>query len=420
MFRFQTSVLEPFLVNILDVEAENKAAWDKFCRIMYRTLAQVKLDLAAERGLEEKDFDFTVAYAIAGTHHIGCFQVGDGALVLRQHRVCVTAFAPQKGEFDNMTAFLRSGGEDSNHFLANLFPAQGNAGIAAVSDGPQHLMFNLADMTPGKVFTQMFDDLENGQLIRQNIMDYLTRSEWNKDLRGVDDRSLAILAPTTQTAAKAAEAAPASKSQKPKQQSAKANTAKQKPKAAAASAAAQVLKAATASAEAAQNVQEPKAAAASAEADTPSETVVDSDHSTEQPSKRLTVFVVISFVIAALLLQAVVLGAHRRAQSKSQAVLHQTLNELLMTVSKLQEQLDELVKLRQDVNTPEPDADAQATNQQQVDAQLPPDVKAVDEPIRETKAIEPDSLALPAPAPVGQSETLFNPSNVQTNSQETP
>ena len=56
-------------------------------------------------------------------------------------------------------------------------------------------MFHLASMTPGPIFPHLFDELQAQNLSWQDIMDYLTRREWNDDPRGTDDRSLAILIP---------------------------------------------------------------------------------------------------------------------------------------------------------------------------------------------------------------------------------
>lgn len=193
-FRSQTSILEPFLVNILDGEEEVQGQWIKFCRIMYRTLMQVKYDLAQKHHQEEKEFDCTVAFAIAGKKRIGCFQVGDGSIVLRQNGVCKTVFLPEKGEFANQTHFLRPGGEEKMAFQHALMDAKANTGIAITSDGPEHLMFHLADMTPGRIFDMFFDDLRSEELCRQDLMDYLTRREWADDPRGSDDRSIALLA----------------------------------------------------------------------------------------------------------------------------------------------------------------------------------------------------------------------------------
>ena len=208
-FRRQVAILEPFLCGMLDCEEEKSEQWIKFCRIMYRTLMQVKYDLSAEQDLPEKEFDFTVAFAIAGRRHIGCFQVGDGAIVLRQKGICMTVFPPEKGEFANQTHFLRPGGEIEMKFRQALYPVRENSGIAITSDGPEHLMFHLADMTPGKVFSVFFDDLCRDELCWQDIMDYLTRREWMDDLRGSDDRSLALLVNTA--AAGTAEAPDASR-----------------------------------------------------------------------------------------------------------------------------------------------------------------------------------------------------------------
>lgn len=193
-FFSQLGVLEPFLAGALDREAPSEK-WDGICRLLYRTLLQVKLDLAAEKGGSEKDFDFTVAFAVAGSALIGCFQVGDGAIVLRQNGVCRTAFPPDKGEFANQTSFLRPGGETAGKFHARLVPAKENTGIAVTSDGPEYLMFRQSDMEPGPIFGQLLDDLAAGELCEQDLRDYLTRAVWATDPRGADDRSIAVLLP---------------------------------------------------------------------------------------------------------------------------------------------------------------------------------------------------------------------------------
>ena len=213
-FRSQIAVFDPMLADILDGETEKPEQWMMFSRIMYRTLMQVKLDLSAAQGIPEKEFDFTVAFAVIGSRRIGCFQVGDGAIVLRQNDICLTAFPPDKGEFANQTHFLRENGEAAGKFHAALFSAKENTGVAITSDGPEHLMFKLTDMEPGRIFNQMMTDLHDRNLTRQDLMDYLTRNEWNKDPRGADDRSIAIMAPmsfpqTVQSAAPIVTEAPA-------------------------------------------------------------------------------------------------------------------------------------------------------------------------------------------------------------------
>lgn len=193
-FFSQLNVLEPFLAGVLDQKAPQQQ-WEDLCRIFYRTLLQVKIDLAKERDCEEKDFDFTVAFVVAGAISIGCFQVGDGAIVLRDKGVCRTAFEPDKGEFANQTQFLRPGGDAAGKFHACLFPAKENEGVAITSDGPEYLMFHLPAMEPGMIFYQLFDDLADNKLCEQDLRDYLTRPNWAKDPRGSDDRSIAVLLP---------------------------------------------------------------------------------------------------------------------------------------------------------------------------------------------------------------------------------
>lgn len=192
-FRTQCAILAPFISGVLDVEEAVPEMWTKFCRIMYRTLMQVKLDLAAERNCEEKEFDFTVAFAIAGEKHIGCFQVGDGALVISRNGEPSTVFMPEKGEYANQTHFLRPGGEEKCDFQSTLLSAEDVDRLSATSDGPEHLMFQLDTMTPGKIFRHLFTDLIDEELQEQDLRDYLTRREWDNDPRGTDDRSIAIL-----------------------------------------------------------------------------------------------------------------------------------------------------------------------------------------------------------------------------------
>ena len=137
-FTTQCAIFEPMLASILDADDAAPDRWQMFCRILYRTLRQVQVDLAAKHGIPEKEFDFTVAAVIVGTNWIGCFQVGDGSIVLRQDGTPVTAFPPDKGEFANQTHFLRENGEAAGRFHGELFNAHANSGIAITSDATNH------------------------------------------------------------------------------------------------------------------------------------------------------------------------------------------------------------------------------------------------------------------------------------------
>lgn len=200
-FCAQVNILEPYISSFLDRPDLSEEDWRDLCRIFYRTLVQAKLDCAAERHLDEREFDFTAAFAIAGTYHMGFFQVGDGALVVRRGGMCETVFKPEKGEFANCTEFVRSGGDADGLFLSHILPVEGVDGLAATSDGPQHLMFRLSDMMPGKVFDVLFNRLHADELSRNDVLDYLARPQWAKDIRGDDDRSLIVMCPPPEASA---------------------------------------------------------------------------------------------------------------------------------------------------------------------------------------------------------------------------
>lgn len=160
---------------------------------MIRTVCRKKMELAEKYALPEKEFDFTIAFAVWGKERCGFFQVGDGAITLREEGGSFCVFEPDKGEFDNQTTFLRHGDEVKKTYHACMIPSCDIDGIAITSDGPEFLMYQLPDMIPGPVFNKMFDDLKAENLHRQDILDYLTGSRWSRDPRGNDDRSLAIL-----------------------------------------------------------------------------------------------------------------------------------------------------------------------------------------------------------------------------------
>ena len=192
-FRSQCAVMEDLLAAILDQEKWNDNRWNRFCDLMIRTVCQKKIELAQKFDLPEKEFDFTIAFAVWGKARCGFFQVGDGAITVREYGECYSVFEPDKGEFDNQTTFLRYGDELKKKYHARLIASYDIDGIAITSDGPEYLMYQLPGMIPGPIFNKMFDDLKSETLHRQDILDYLTGSRWSRDPRGNDDRSLAIL-----------------------------------------------------------------------------------------------------------------------------------------------------------------------------------------------------------------------------------
>ena len=193
-FRSQCAVMERRLADVLDMRRANTKEWRRFCQLMVRTVCQQKIELAEEHCCSESEFDFTIVFAVVGKRRIGFFQVGDGALTFQRDGMCQVVFMPDKEEFDNQTSFLHPGDEDGRKLHAVMVDAEGVTGLAATSDGPEYLMFELPSMMPGPIFNQMFTDLHSGSFPRQSSLDYLTGSRWSRDPRGNDDRSLAIIA----------------------------------------------------------------------------------------------------------------------------------------------------------------------------------------------------------------------------------
>ena len=192
-FRSQCAVMEDLLAAVLDGEKWNDNRWLRFCNLMIRTVCQQKKELAEQYQCSESEFDVTIACAVWGKERCGFFQVGDGAIVIRNGEDRgYTLFPPDKGEFDNETRFLRPEAEINRDYHARLVASEEINGIAVTSDGPEFLMFDLANMTPGPIFNKMFDDCAAGTLSRQDLLDYLTRGCWTQDPRGNDDRSLVI------------------------------------------------------------------------------------------------------------------------------------------------------------------------------------------------------------------------------------
>ena len=190
----QCYVLEPLLAAILDSENSEtlEEQWQNTAQLLYRAMAEVQLRLSRKHGLPCKEFEFTTCVAMVGKRRIGLLQVGDGAMVVRQKGKCRTVFALDKGEFANHTTFVRPGKETLS-FHTTLVPTQETDGIAATSDGPEHLMFHLRTMTPGPIFDCFFDNMASGEMTREDLREYLTRKDWDVDARGHDDRTVAVL-----------------------------------------------------------------------------------------------------------------------------------------------------------------------------------------------------------------------------------
>jgi hypothetical protein len=65
--------MEDLLAAILDGEKWNDNRWNRFCDLMIRTVCQRKMELAEKFDLPEREFDFTIAFAVWGKERCGFF-----------------------------------------------------------------------------------------------------------------------------------------------------------------------------------------------------------------------------------------------------------------------------------------------------------------------------------------------------------
>jgi hypothetical protein len=109
---------------------------------------------AAERGCECRELATTLCVAIAAPQSSMFFQIGDGAIILRNNGVYGVVFWPQSGEYANSTNFLTS-----DNFLEQLAfstTAVGCQDVALLTDGLERLALRFDTQTPHAPF---FDPL---------------------------------------------------------------------------------------------------------------------------------------------------------------------------------------------------------------------------------------------------------------------
>lgn len=194
-FRRALGLFAPWLEQCLDVDLPDEMAdgyWRCICKWIARALEESKLECARDHGCEEKSFDYTVSFAVTGKLRCGFFQVGDGMIVASSKSGLQSVFEPDKGGFANETRALRVGMGESLEFKVKVLPfAQANR-IALVSDGPVKLLFENATLTPSKLFATMLDDLSVGNLVREDLCNFLTCRKWS-EIGAVDDKSIVLM-----------------------------------------------------------------------------------------------------------------------------------------------------------------------------------------------------------------------------------
>ena len=198
-FRITLSALEPMMELCLDVEETSfggaKELWGYLAYWMCRASVAAKEESARVGSGNSNDYDFTLAAVVVGRVRTAFLQVGDGAIAVRLRRGdSVLVFKPEKGRYANVTKFLDKVAVEEDAFLTRVLPTSVISGVMVMSDGPEIKMLDMSGNRPAKIVSDMIDDCAKGELDRASLLNYLTGSRWMNDLRGGDDKSIAILA----------------------------------------------------------------------------------------------------------------------------------------------------------------------------------------------------------------------------------
>lgn len=101
---------------------------------------------ADERDCERRELATTLCVAIAAPESSVFFQIGDGAIILRNNGVYGVVFWPQSGEYANSTNFLTS--DDFHERLAFSATTGGCSDVALLTDGLERLALRFDSQTP--------------------------------------------------------------------------------------------------------------------------------------------------------------------------------------------------------------------------------------------------------------------------------
>jgi hypothetical protein len=158
------------------------------------------LCLAAEaKRLTQRDFACTLLGAVVGTKAAAFFQVGDGAIVIRDGDGFQPVFWPDAGEYANMTYFVTD--EDALvHLRRKIWFSSRESSlpceVAMFSDGLQRLALVYETQTAYKPFFEpMFDTLRKADLAACDVLSdqlacFLGSSKINE--RTDDDKTLVL------------------------------------------------------------------------------------------------------------------------------------------------------------------------------------------------------------------------------------
>jgi Protein phosphatase 2C len=101
---------------------------------------------AEERDCDCRELATTLCAAVSGPRSSVFFQIGDGAIILRNNGVYGVVFWPQSGEYANSTNFLTA--DDYQDRLVFLATANGCSDVALLTDGLERLALQFDTQTP--------------------------------------------------------------------------------------------------------------------------------------------------------------------------------------------------------------------------------------------------------------------------------
>lgn len=109
---------------------------------------------AANRDCRTRDLATTLCAAIVAPASSCCFQIGDGAIVLRRNQVYGVVFWPHSGEYANTTNFLTS--DRYAQQLEFIASEGGFSDVALLTDGLERLALRFDSRTPHAPFFDPF------------------------------------------------------------------------------------------------------------------------------------------------------------------------------------------------------------------------------------------------------------------------
>lgn len=111
--------------------------------------AQIQ-QVAGEHDCSTRELATTLSAVITTSQYSYFFQIGDGAMIVRNNGVCGIVFWPQSGEYANSTNFITSDGyHDRLEFIA---VDKGCSEVALLTDGLERLALSFNQLTPHAPF----------------------------------------------------------------------------------------------------------------------------------------------------------------------------------------------------------------------------------------------------------------------------